>query len=194
MPKELSDPNTLVAIATFVLALAAIAQFELTRRTAKRQLRAYVAMESASLVDGTKIDPPPHIDRTDQPGVVITVRNSGQTPARDVLHWAQLDVATVDREWAMNPPSALARISPSMISPQGTLTKGLWLDRQLSSTEKEGIRDGSRGIYLYGRIEYVDAFKRKRWATYRLRYSSSAWPPYGNNASMTFCNEGNDSN
>lgn len=161
--------------------------------TTRRQLRAYVFSETSVLIDGTDIKPPPHIDRTDQPGIAMTIKNSGQTPASSVVHWSEMQVATIDREWAMNPPAKLDRLSPSIISPQGINNKFMWLNRPLSAQEKLGIQNGTYAIYLYGRIEYVDAFQMPHWSIYRLRYSGSAWPPYGTGgASMTFCQDGND--
>ncbi|MGC2126216.1 MAG: hypothetical protein WA649_00335 [Methylovirgula sp.] len=187
-----SDSNRIVATATFLVAVAAIAQFELSRRTAQRQLRAYVSILGADLIDGSNINPPLPVDRTDQVGVLIGIKNTGQTPARDALHWGNLEVATPDREFAMTAPSPIRRESISYLPSQGINTKGLWLNRPLSDQEKKDIQTGVRCVFLYGRIEYVDVFKKQRWSTYRLHYSNSAWPPYGGKGVMNFCDTGNE--
>jgi hypothetical protein len=65
----------------------------------------------------------------------------------------------------------------------------------LSPQEIEGIKNGSYAVFVYGRIEYRDAFKRPRWSTYKLHYTNSAWPPIGKGgAVMTFSPHGNEAN
>jgi hypothetical protein len=82
-----------------------------------------------------------------------------------------------------------------VLGPDGTGTSNRWLNRPITPQEAAGILNGTYAIYAYGRIEYIDAFKRNRWSTYRLKYSGSAWPPIGPaSMSMNFCVEGNDSN
>jgi|WetSurMetagenome_2_1015567.scaffolds.fasta_scaffold146597_1 hypothetical protein len=186
-----SDANHIIATATLLLAIAAVAQFELTRRTAQRQLRAYVSVDTTTIIDGTNLAPPPPIDRTDQPGIWIVIKNAGSTPANRVIHWGTMDVSTLDRENTFAAPKKMVTSPTSYILPGGACTKGLWLNRQLSEQEKTDIRAGSRAIYVYGAIEYVDVFKRKRRTEYRLKYSGSPWPPLGNNAALSFCDTGN---
>jgi hypothetical protein len=177
---------------TAIIAAAAVVQWRETRKTAERQLRAYVINSSAALFDGSSMMPAPFIDRTDQPGVILEINNFGQTPAYEVVHWAELQVAPIGQEWAMKPPPSLGNPTHSVVGPGHTLTNSRWLNRALSVQEKEGIINGTYAIYAYGRIEYVDAFKRRRWSNYKLRYTNSAWPPVGSSASMNFCAEGNE--
>jgi hypothetical protein len=156
-------------------------------------LRAYVLNSGAGIVDGTGIQPAPHIDRTDQPGVMLEIKNYGRTPAKRVLHVAEMQVALASREPSMNIATPLPVLSPSVVGPGGSITKNIWLDRALSTPEKAGIQSGLYAIFVFGRIEYMDAFGDKRWTTYRLKYSGSAWPPYnGSVGSMNFCDDGND--
>jgi hypothetical protein len=98
---------------------------------------------------------------------------------------------TPDRESAMVPPAPLKRASISYLPSQGVNTKVL-LYRALSPEEKNDIQTGTRSIFFYGRIEYLDVFKKKRCSTYRLHYTNSAWPPNGGNATMNFCDTGNE--
>src|SRR5690349_4576793 len=50
-----SDTNRAIATGTFLLAFGAFAQVELTRRTARRQLRAYVFLDLAGIADASQI-------------------------------------------------------------------------------------------------------------------------------------------
>jgi hypothetical protein len=77
-------------MATWVLALFSAAQFGITRTTAKRQVRAYVSVD-ATLIDGTLVNPP-QLWRKDWPGILIVMKNTGQTPAYRATSWAQIDV------------------------------------------------------------------------------------------------------
>ena len=93
----------------------------------------------------------------------------------------------------MSITTPLPPLSRCVIGPGGISNKSIWLDRALSIQEKTGIQSGMYAIFVYGRIEYTDAFGDKRWTIYRLKYSGSAWPPYnGSIGSMNFCDGGND--
>lgn len=183
-----------IGLLTAVLAGAAILQWRETRVTAKRQLRAYVLNSSASLYDGSTM-PNAIINRAGQPAAVLLIKNHGQTPAYKVQHWAEIDVAPRANEERMSIPIGHSATQTFMLGPDGTGTAMRWLGRPITPQEQAGIMAGTSAIYAYGRIEYLDAFNRKRWSTYRLRYSESAWPPVGTGSmSMDFCENGNDGN
>jgi hypothetical protein len=160
----------------------------------QQQMRAYVLNCSTSLFDGGHMSTAPIIDRTDQPGFVIFIRNFGQTPAKAVVHWSLIQVAAIEDEGTMTPPEIIQGVAPSILGPSHQISVARWLNRPMSQEEIVGVRSGSHAIYAYGRVEYLDAFNVKRWSTYRLRYTSAAWPPIGQNGSMNFCAEGNDAN
>jgi hypothetical protein len=180
---------------TAVIAAAAVVQWRETRKTAERQLRAYVLNGSASIIDGTNLDPKPFIDRTSQPGLLFEIKNFGQTPALQLVHWNEMQVSPVSREASIQPPASLQNIAPMVLGPGQTSSRYRWLDRSLSVQEIDGIKSGLYAIYVYGRIEYVDVFHTKRWSVYKLKYTNGAWPPIGPGAvSMLFCPDGNDAN
>jgi hypothetical protein len=52
------------------------------------------------------------------------------------------------------------------------------------------IRSFKKAIYVHGRIEYEDAFKRKRFTNFRLVYAGQYPPPPS--AVFSFCQEGNE--
>ena len=81
---ELSDKIAVIASAVaFLQFLALIATIFVMRRTAQRQLRAYIAVEhgDVQLVNGGE-------------GIraMIRIKNFGQTPARNVVSWASVRV------------------------------------------------------------------------------------------------------
>ncbi len=70
--------------------------------------------------------------------------------------------------------------------------KALWFDRPLAANEIVDIANGARAIYLYGRVEYRDAFKKRRFTNFRLRYTGQFPPLQG--AIFNFSESGNDAN
>lgn len=183
-----------IAAITAIIAFAAVIQWRETRITAERQLRAYVLNSSASLYDGSTM-PNAIVNRAGQPAVVLIITNHGQTPAYQVNHWAEIEVAPRVNEERMSVPSGHASAQAFILGPSGTGTAMRWLGRPITPQEQAAIINGTYAIYAYGRVEYLDAFKQRRWSTYRLRYSGSAWPPIGGGSmSMDFCEGGNDAN
>jgi hypothetical protein len=157
--------------------------------TARAQLRAYVFAESAALADGTTLSPP-QPQHANEPGVVVAWKNTGQTPAFNVVSWGAVDVIEPINEQTLVPPK-LERKFASSLGAGGQATKALWFGRSLSTSEIEDIGKGVKAIYIYGRIEYFDIFGKPRFTNYRLAYSGK-FPPVGNVVFNT-CSGGNDS-
>jgi hypothetical protein len=156
---------------------------------ARRQLRAYVLPDNCAIVDGTMLTPPRQ-DRVGVPGVSMLIKNSGQTPAYKVVSWAQIAVIFMrDEQTALVVPPVAERFS-NTVGASGLFNKALWYDRPLAANEIADIAAGVRAIYLYGRIEYRDAFKKKRFTNFRLFYTG-AFPPIPN-AIFHFSEQGND--
>jgi hypothetical protein len=180
-------------IAVLTLALFTIGgwQVEISRRTAKRQLRAYVALRDYRLHDGATMDPPqPH--NVNRPGIIIQVANTGATPGYEVVHHARIEVRPLSEEKLLVTPETV-NASKSYLPQNGLLTKTLELGRQLAPEELAGIRNRTHDIYIMGRVDYRDAFRRKRFTTYRVRYNG-AYPPPREGQLVIYCDEGNDAN
>jgi hypothetical protein len=188
---SLSDK--IAAIASLVSLLQFIALFctvYVMVRTARRQLRAYVLPESGGLWEGMMLNPqmPVHAG---EPGVTLLFKNSGQTPAYNYISWAQIIVAEPTNAHTLTAPS-LQRQFPAIVGAGGTISKALWFGRPLTQSEIADVAVGAKLIFVYGRIEYVDAFRRKRWANFRLQYGGAFPPPP--NVIFNFSDSGNDSN
>jgi hypothetical protein len=183
---------------TAIIAAAAVVQWRETRKTGERQLRAYVLNFSANLFDGSTM-PQAFVDRSDQPGVSLVLKNHGQTPAYRVRHVCEIVIAPVSNESRMFVPPGLN--DPGFVlGPDATSSMAKWLNRPITPQEQAAIVGGGMAIYVFGRIEYLDAFKKPRWSTYRLRHCGNAWPPIVMHSTgpasvaMDFCPDGTDAN
>lgn len=196
---KVSDPVSGLALAntiiqavigafTVVVAGAASAQWWQTRRSSERQLRAYVFAETFTIQDSSQLDPPQGPYR---PIAHVSLKNSGQTPAYNLLHWAALDVRPLSEEERLTVPP-LQKVSVTHLPPGGMSMRLLRLDRVLSESEITEIRQMTRAIYVYGRIEYEDALGRKRFTNYRLRYTGMPYPPLGGSGAPFYCDNGNE--
>ena len=154
---------------------------------ASMQMRAYLSPNDAGLYEGMMLDVPQPA-RKNVPGIVVNFRNSGHIAAYKVISWANLDVIEVAKENELIVPD-LEHRSASILSPGGIMPKVLWYHRSLTDTEIAEVGAGSRAIYLYGRIEYVDCFESRRSCSFRLRYIGKFPPPKG--VIFSHCQDGN---
>jgi hypothetical protein len=152
---------------------------ELASNTAERQLRAYVFIDHASLVDFDGV-----------PTVQVLIKNAGQTPAYNVVAWNAVQLHRF--------PLAIELVRPDNVeitrcnSGPGMsfhLTTKL---SELREAHRAAIRAGVQALYVFGRADYVDAFGRNRFLQWRLLYGEeSARRPDG---SLRVHSEGNDAN
>lgn len=134
-----------------------------SRRHAELELRAHVMLELAQAVfvkQGTLY--PVHVD--------VKIKNFGRTPAYKVrLVWE-----TKVYDWPVN--SALtaegAGASIDMIAPGSERLQRA--DEIMRIDEFDAIDGGSdkkpaeKALFLYGRIDYIDAFEQPRWTTFQI--------------------------
>jgi hypothetical protein len=180
----------IASIAALLQFFALVATILVMVRNGRRQLRAYVFPESAGLYDGTMTNPPV-LAHANEPGVVLLIRNIGQTPAYKVISWANVAVIEHTNQHTLVVPD-LQQIEPNFMGANGTMPKSLWFGRPLTPTEIEDVQASTRGIYVYGRLEYFDAFKRRRWINFRYVYSGPFPPPQG--VIFALAERGNDAN
>lgn len=138
------------AIAAARAAGAANKAVEVTERTAKSQLRAYVTVEDNQInVVGNGID------------ARIAVINCGQTPAYRLRGW--LNVEIHERDSAKDLP--IEPIDPS--------TASTVLGPNLKSTVTRSyqplpIDAAGKEICVWGRVEYTDIFGNDHWTEFRV--------------------------
>lgn len=200
---ENADP--IIAVFTILLAIATIRLWVSTNRlwegaerSSERQLRAYVLIEGADIYDASKIglhsiQPETTIlhQWTGYVACDLAIKNSGQTPAKKVRHWAKLAISTAADEHELLPPLIQDEQQSSVIAPGGTVSKSLiMLPFPLVEPVLSEVISGAKGIYLVGKIVYLDIFEVERTSIYRLRYAGP-WPPMPR-GTMNFALHGNN--
>jgi hypothetical protein len=152
-----SDETRKAAVGTEAAVVEAKASRALAQRTAKRQLRAYICMDTADVrfVAG-------------QPHATVNFKNCGETPAYEVRGWIGIEVMKYPPELPSSPP--LRTLMPKQtIGPQGGLQyAGQRRSSVLSRDEIEKIEVGFLTFFVFGRIDYKDTFGKEWYTVYRL--------------------------
>jgi hypothetical protein len=154
----LSDKIALFAsIFAFLQVLALMATLAIMRSTAHRQLRAYVCDVAGTATFVSSSESRIEID--------IQFRNAGQTPAYDVrISCANPIIGRpIDRPYEKPSPFAPIR---SIIGPGRTFSVQR-LITQVSGEQLRQIQNGERVIWIWGRVDYVDAFKSARYLEFQ---------------------------
>ena len=140
---------------------AAQAAIEATSKTAERQLRAYVQVENIQLelppaaqVGGRKFV------------IVINIKNSGQTPAKDHRVRGKYFFAKEYESSRFGPFSCMPETGPAPISPQGTSAVTIVPDQ--TGKDWQNFTNGNTRLFVYGQITYQDAFENKWETTFRM--------------------------
>jgi hypothetical protein len=140
---------------------------------------AYVVVQGANTGDfkvGEKIS------------AIITLINAGNTPAYEFVIYSYMQ--------ARDKPPSMQRvknipgdISKSLVGPRGTLDLPIISNFVIPNDESVKIlqQGNPLRLYLWGRVEYVDIFKRKRWMTFCMLHRP------GTNK-LQPCTYGNDGN
>ncbi len=180
-----TEKNTPLEIATFVVAclgfLAAAAaaiftgrQVSIAKDSEVRQLRAYVLVNESAI----------RVDDSNNVHVRIQFKNSGMTPAFNLIGWGCSIVGRfaysasgfgVEAELP-NGGRDLKFAPASVIGPGDIKVKGSFpfcdsmppLNRPLSGEERDRLRNGTAAIYVYGEETYTDAFGNPRFVHYRF--------------------------
>lgn len=157
----------------------------------RRQLRAYVLPDQAGIYDGTMLTPP-DATKANIPGCFLLIKNTGQTPAYAVVSYMQIAVIQVVQESTALGLPAIPGSFYMTLGNGSTFNKAGWFDRPLTPQEIADLAAGTRAVYLYGRIQYTDVFKKKHFSNFRLRYIGQFPPVQG--AILNFSESGNDAN
>ena len=180
--KWFSNSDNWMVIGTLLLACAAFAQFELGRRTAKRQLRAYIFIAEGKIIG---------MD-TDDPQAEITIKNSGQTPAYKVVVSTAANTADVGNRPDFHPVAESENSSRFLFGADGMGRRNIPLKVLLPvQAKRDALKAGLGILYVWGEIHYKDIFNHDRWVKFRLEIGGkNAWPT---DDRMFVCPEGNDS-
>jgi len=168
----------------------------------RRQLRAYVVGELGTVANVANPIPlyagqvitPAGAEITNTacgPIVYIQIKNCGQTPAYKVVHWGNICVREFPLTSQLPPTPILALKNASVLGPGILSTKYLFLPTPLTAQEISDLRAGTAAIYVYGEVDYQDAFGKKRFTKYRIMHHVGQGA-IGINAGLTFADEGNE--
>jgi hypothetical protein len=194
---EVTAAYTIISL--FTLVILAV-QVGLMRRTARRQLRAYVMAETGTIVNvanpdkskGPKFKTGAELAHPEWgPIVKIQIKNTGQTPAHDVVHWAGIYHRELPLKSPLPPMPIEDKFNKSPIGPGIPITKVLFFGPPLTAEQIKSLKEGTAAIYCQGIIRYRDAFMKKRFTRYRLMHGIHGGR-IGVNTDLTFCEDGND--
>jgi uncharacterized protein (UPF0333 family) len=134
---------------------------ELSRDTAKRQLRAYVCVIAADMA----------FTKADAPEIEIRIKNCGMTPAYEVKLWAGLAAGKHPLNVPLDRPPDGFKMNQSgieMIHPIFHTPIPAFLLPILGTPQAT--------LYVYGEITYRDAFKDERLTNFRMIYGGPEPP------------------
>jgi hypothetical protein len=158
-----------LAKSTRIAADATTASVDLARDIAKRQLRAYVTVNG--------------VIRTKDPGdlnaegfaVLVDIKNSGQTPASDLLQWTRIEI----REFPLVtrlPIHCLENPTRGILPPETKSVAFPTFTRALTNFEENAILANHTAVYVYGEIEYLDVFGDRHLTQFRFRCNGQGYP------------------
>lgn len=202
-PWGLSDKIAVIAtVAAFLQFVALAVTILVMISSSRRQLRAYVGGDVGSIgnvanpipVAGQDIKPTGAeiTNPTCGPVAYVQIKNAGQTPAYEVLHWGNMCTREHPLTSAL-PPSQFTLRFASVLGPGIIATKYLFLATPLTAQEISDLRAGKAAIYVYGEIRYKDAFGKERFTKYRLMHHVGQGA-IGVSTGLTFADEGNEAN
>ena len=171
------------------------------RESSERQLRAYMIVERGIVANVA--NPLSELGKKQEtvakiiqplagPVAQITIKNTGQTPAYDVVHWGNMKI----REFPL--ASELPVMPPppgrfwSVLGPSIAEVKTLRIKAPLTEVEIQGLRDSSMAIYCHGEIHYRDAFKKVHVTHYRVMYCAVTGIEIGTSEDLSICESGNE--
>jgi hypothetical protein len=134
--------------------------------------RAWMGMES---MDGTPVQYP---ETGKQFGVKIVFRNSGKTPAKNILMWSGVEIFPSVPH--VNDMCVIARTkeeSKTVLAPNATYTIPLEMTqgKALDHNWEQALSAKGGFIYTYGCVLYEDIFERRHWFTYCARASKTGF-------------------
>jgi hypothetical protein len=154
--------SEVVALSTALIAAFTVALFVATwllwisgRKHARQELRAYVLVRDVQIINSDSI-----IEAT------AYVRNWGKTPAYHFRLVCTLALATADTTNLVHDPAQRGQKSISTLGPGDEEECFRCLKKPLSGEQFALIAEDKLRIFLFGRLDYTDAFGKVRFANF----------------------------
>lgn len=167
--------------------------YRLSANATEQELRPYVFVETLTIGDNALSLEGTHTiaDQRGRIGVVVHIKNTGQTPAARLVHWSDIACVAPADEASLVVPLPLRQEFATNAPVNGIIIKSFEKRVRLTADEMRAVDERRNGLYVYGRIEYWDAFRKLRFTNYRLVYWG-IYPPPDGNLTFTFCPGGNE--
>lgn len=157
---SMSDKIALIAsVSAFLQFLALVVTIWVMILNGRRQLRAYIVVERGIIANVANPPDGPGervqtVARLMQPlgGPVaqITIKNTGQTPAYEVVHWGNIATREFPLTSELPAMPQPAERHKSNLGPSIVITKTLRLPRPLTEEEIQALRESRMAIYCNG--------------------------------------------
>ncbi|MGH9444175.1 MAG: hypothetical protein ACRD3O_00290 [Terriglobia bacterium] len=145
--------------------------------TARRDLRAYVAVSKSS-VD--------HLDETGRPRANVTIKNFGKTPAYRFA--VSADITFIPPGTELREPREPAHAA-GHLAPGGEFEVVVEADWVLSKAWRSQIMNKTAAVSVYGLIRYIDTYGKPRFTRFCIMTDGEASVPVGR---LVSCATGND--
>jgi hypothetical protein len=177
----------LIGFVTLLLWISTQLLVREAKATSRRQLRAYVFLDPAKeFTFARKMSTAAAVE------VEIHVKNLGATPAHEVIGfaWVHLDVWPLPQTFQFTGPIVGEPSKKSVIPPGAATHYHTGAARPLTAEEMAAVERGDLSIYIYGRIEYKDAFNRPHWTNFC--FATTALGKEGFSTAIAKCDRHND--
>src|SRR3984893_3869189 len=163
------NAEAIIAAFTIVIALSTVFLWVATRdlvrgaeKTAKQQLRAYLSVENATRLGSHSLTPK----------FSLRFKNCGQTPAYNVIYWVDVKVHKFPFDSGLIPSKNKIMGRLELPPTMGFSCAPINSDN-IASIPTEHEREFSESkiaFYIFGRLDFDDAFGEPRWLELRLVY------------------------
>lgn len=152
-----------IAVLTLLLFVLGGAQVEISRRTARRQLRAYIVVEIGGLRG---------VAEGQEPVGLINIYNVGQTPAYNVTSDARVMCAIYGRDKSVSVPGGkdIKVLKDLTLGPGKSVTLNSQLRLALPPEFMKSLEEKKGAIFVVGCVAYRDIFKRRHATQFCHRY------------------------
>jgi hypothetical protein len=173
--------------------------FREQRKTSRAELRPYIFAERVTIYDGTQLGL--RDDTHLIPYVEVVLKNSGNTPARNVRHSGGLTLAFSNSTEEPLYHTHLKQFTGQSLPPGGEHFHYQMLSATpllppgqgnicLTPLVLDEINHGEVGMMCYGKVIYDDVFGVEHFTEYRF-FQTNFWPPNGGNTAMRYAGRGN---